>query len=533
MRLLLCAFTLVVLVSSQSPPTFYNFSEDFIWGVSQDAYQFEGSIAKDTQGRATSAIHTWCQWYLEQPGSNYELCGDVGAGFYDHALEDASLLANFSIKHINLEIPWSRLMPDGFTFNGSAFAHYSLLIDTLIAHNVTPWVSLQVLDTPQALVRAWGGWMGRSMVDAYTTFAAQLFSRLAGRVQNYFSFHEPNSLCASYPTGGRFVGPRPNANDSSTQDPLRDHYTCVYHNMLAHGSAAAELRRVDPQATLSIISDAAWLIPNTTSPADLAASSRYLAWHLGAYFEPLVTGDWPPELRQADPQGTRIPFFTPAESAMLKGSAHYLAIDYYTTYIVAGGEFPCSPTAAITTGASPQDAFETDICVTMFCGSDPRCPPNPNPNPHMSWLRYDPRGLRSMLGWLSARYPGVPLLVAENGVGLDGGSRGDPKSSGDLAMDTHDHQKIDVLAGFWEQAWLAMTVDGVDLRGIFVWSFLDNLEWDCGYACHFGSVHVNHSRTDLQRTPKESAYWYRDVILAQGFPPPSNSSFRVAPSGSN
>jgi len=92
-------------------------------------------------------------------------------------------------------------------------------------------------------------------------------------------------------------------------------------------------------------------------------------------------------------------------------------------------------------------------------------------------------------------------------------------------MDTQDRQKIDVLSGFWEQAWLAMTVDGVDLRGIFVWSFLDNLEWDCGYACHFGVVHVNHTRQDLQRTPKQSAYWYRDVILAHGFPAPANSSF--------
>jgi beta-glucosidase len=92
-------------------------------------------------------------------------------------------------------------------------------------------------------------------------------------------------------------------------------------------------------------------------------------------------------------------------------------------------------------------------------------------------------------------------------------------------MDTQDRQKIDVLSGFWEQAWLAMTVYGVDLRGIFVWSFLDNLEWDCGYACHFGVVHVNHTRQDLQRTPKQSAYWYRDVILAHGFPAPANSSF--------
>jgi beta-glucosidase len=284
--------------------------------------------------------------------------------------------------------------------------------------------------------------------------------------------------------------------------------------MLSHASAASVLRSLYPNSTLSIISDSAYLIPNTTSSEDIAASERYLIWHLGSYFEPLITGDWPPEMRAADPSGVRLPFFSPDESKLMKNSVAYLGLDFYTTMLVSSSSpNNCPPNST--------DGFESDLCVTIFCGNDKRCPPNPNPNPHMSWLHYEPTGLRKTLSWMSKRWPTLPLLIAENGVGLDGGSNGDPTSSGDFLIDTNDQAKIDVLSGFWEQAWLSINEDNVDLRGIFVWSFLDNLEWDSGYSAHFGLVHVNHSRVDLQRTPKLSALWYQKVIQENGFEMPS------------
>ena len=155
------------------------------------------------------------------------------------------------------------------------------------------------------------------------------------------------------------------------------------------------------------------------------------------------------------------------------------------------------------------------LVVGGACAPDPRCPPAPNPA--LAWLHFQPDGLRKVLRWLSARYPGTPLLIAENGIGLDGGSGGDPFSSGQLDVDVRDAQKVDILKGYWTQAWLALTQDKVDLQGIFLWSFLDNLEWAAGYAAHFGIVHVNHTRADLQRTPKDSAFWFRDVVRDHGF----------------
>lgn len=506
------ALLLALLPPRFADSAFLDFGEAFVFGTAQDSYQFEGSLTAD--GAGLSQTHVWCAWELGQPQppvGGWHLCGDVGAGFYAHALEDVALAASLGQKHINIQISWARVMPDGVRVNGAALDWYVRLVDAYLAAGIEPWVSLEVFDYPQALAAACGGWVGRPMVGYFRAFAAAVFARLAGRVTHWFSFHEPNSVCTSYAQGGRFVGPRPNANDTTVPDGARDHYNCVYFMMLAHGEVAALLRAAAPGASLSIISDAAWLEPNTTSAADVAASERNLIWHLGAYFEPLITGDWPPEMRLSDPAGARLPFFTPAESAMLRNSTRFLGLNFYTTVLVAAAApFPCPRD-----NYTGRNAFADDQCLLEFCAPDPRCPPAPNPA--LGWLHFQPDGLRKVLRWLAARYPGTPLLIAENGIGLDGGSGGDPFSSGQLDVDVHDAQKVDILKGYWTQAWLALTQDGVDLHGIFLWSFLDNLEWAAGYAAHFGVVHVNHSRADLQRTPKDSAFWFRDVVRNHGF----------------
>lgn len=291
------------------------------------------------------------------------------------------------------------------------------------------------------------------------------------------------------------------------QDPLRDHYTCTYVMLLAHAEAAAALR-ASPNgagAELSIISDSSWLRPNTSSAADAAAVDRYMLWHLALWFEPVVTGSWPPEVVRA--AGDRLPAFSPAQSAALRNSSTMLGINHYSTMLGA------ARTCALPAPGEAGDAFESDLCVDVFC--DARC--GPNPNPALQWLHDDPLGMRAVLNWTARRYPGVPILVAESGVGLDGGSAGDPRSSGVLEVDVADAEKISYLTRYWAQAWLAMTRDGVDLRAIFHWSFLDNLEWNSGFAAHFGIVHVNHSRAGLQRTPKESAYWLQQVVQRGGF----------------
>ncbi len=495
---------------AQPNGTFLDFGSNFMFGQVMNAYQHEGSLLAD--GAGPSNVQTWCEWNLGQPVDvwtcgAWTMCGDVGAGFYTHMEEDVALMASLGQKHLHFQVSWVRLFPDGVTVNEAGVAFYNRLIDALLSHGITPWVSIEVLDHPQVFTSTFGGWLGAPIVPAYRRLADTVFARFGDRVTHFFSFHEPTSLCASFPEGGRFVGPRPNVNDSSVQGP-RDQYLCMYRMLQAHAQAVESLAAsANPNASLSIISDASWQLPNSSSPEDAAAVDRYMIWHLAAWFDPVVTGDWPPEMRALDPTGDRLPFFTPAEQAALRGSATYLGVNHYSTTFVSSAGFPCALTGSL-------NYFETDLCVRAFC--DGRC--GRNPNPLLNWLHYYPEGMRSVLRWMSNRYPHTPLLVAESGVGLDGGSLGDPASSGDIVVDVADAAaKVGYLTAYWAQAHAAMTTDGVDLRGIFHWSFLDNLEWNTGYAAHFGMVHVDHTRPDLRRTPKESAYWYKDVIAKHGF----------------
>jgi len=202
---------------------FLDFGADFVFGIVQDAYQFEGSLA--AAGAGASHLHTWCAWNLAQPNNGgWQLCGDVGAGFYEHMRDDVALMATLGQKHLHFQIAWQCVFPDGGAVpNEEGLTFYDALIDALLAHNITPWVSLEVFDFPQVYQTRWGGWLGLPMVVEYRRLAETLFARFGDRVKHWFSFHEPDSLCASYPTGARFVGPRPNANDSSVQDPMRDH----------------------------------------------------------------------------------------------------------------------------------------------------------------------------------------------------------------------------------------------------------------------------------------------------------------------
>ena len=376
-----------------------------------------------------------------------------------------------------------------------------------------------MFDFPKAFQHDWAGWLGRQMVDEYVRFAQIIFTRFRGRVQTYFSFHEPNSLCASYPTGGRFVGPRPNVNDSSVEDPARDHYTCMYYVLLGHGAAAAAMRAIDPAATLSMISDGPWVITNTTSSEDAAARDRVLAWHYGAYFEPLVTGDWPPEMRAADPTGDRIPVRAAIQA--------HAGLGYEQGHVrVARGE-----------------PFEEEAH-----------PGRPSVKPRHVRVRVGVRGAAGIVGVAEKR--GAHVIVERVGarkigargaregahsrdeVGgveihaqvcaraaelrrLCGSEEGNPLSSGVLAIDVNDTEKVAWLTQYYAEAHAAIVDGGVDLRGIFLWSFLDNLEWDSGYAAHFGIVHVNHTLPSLERTPKLSAEWFKGVVENHGFDVPN------------
>ena len=237
----------------------------------------------------------------------------------------------------------------------------------------------------------------------------------------------------------------------------------------------------------------------------------------------MFTGDYPKEMRER--VGSRLPTFTAEQSAsLMRAAPHLLGVNHYSSSMVAAvGDGVCM---RYRNGSSAfkwrENAHYLDQCLVEF--KDPKRT-GPLPNPHLKWLSSKPEGMRRVLQWMSRRYAhsmarsGSGIVVAESGVGLDGGSNGDPRDSGTLTVDVNDDAKIEYLSAYWSEAHAAMVHDGVDLRGIFHWSFLDNLEWGSGYSAHFGMVHVDHSDPALPRTPKKSAAWHQKVVEQHGFVP--------------
>ena len=242
-----------------------------------------------------------------------------------------------------------------------------------------------------------------------------------------------------------------------------------------------------------------------------------MVWQLGAWLDPVVYGDYPEEMKRV--AGDRLGTFTDDDKKRLENSVDYVGVDSYTTQLVAakpGFEDGTCPEYEPSFG----DGMAYDACLQgdLPCDDD-RCGDlvDPEAGDAMSYFRRYPAGLLGVLSWMGRRYPRVPILVAESGVGLDGGSRGNASSSGDKTIDKNDQEKISHLAAYWADVHAGMRAGLYDLRGIFVWSFLDNLEWASGFGVHFGLVHVDHTRQDLKRTPKRSAHWYGAVVQDRGF----------------
>eukprot|EP00941_MAST-03F_sp_MAST-3F-sp1_P000960 g960.t1 len=500
---------------------FLSFPHDFIWGIAQDAYQFEGSppIGK-------SSIDVWCKWNSNNPKnithqSRFQVCGDVGAGFYANMKDDISLMAKFGQKHLNFEVSWSRLFPNGQSDketkpDSDALQFYTDLVDALLENEITPWISLFVFDNPQIYTHQFGAWVSKKMVPKYGLWADFIFETFGDKVKHFFSFHEPDTLCSVYANPWRFVAPRPNINDTSIIDYSSDHYNCLHNMLLGHAYASKTLKELQPQNTLSIISATNSVIANTSSVADKEAQERAYIWQLGAWFDPVVFGDYPKEMRIA--AGDRLPKFTPEESKLLRKSATYLGINTYTTMVVAAnGPFPCqSPSVWKMDGMGHDACFKEIDCTNEKCGNlvDPI-------NSYMNYFRNYPSGVASILKWVGERYgKDQKVILAETGVGLDGGSKANPKSSGNVTVSVNDQKRINYLKQNWAYAHLALAKKWVNLSGLFHWSFLDNIEWYGGYGVHFGLVYVEHDEklsTYMKRTPKQSAYWYKSVIENNGF----------------
>jgi beta-glucosidase len=455
-------------VPSKSPEA-TRFPSDFVWGVCNAAFQWEGAALEDGKGPSD-----W-DMFTRKPGA---ILGgdrlDVACDGYHRYQEDVDLMKQFGIQAHDLSIAWSRVLPEGAGKpNEKGLDFYDRFIDANLAAGVEPWVTLYHWDLPLALYRR-GGWLNRDIADWFADYATLVVERLSDRVSHWVTFEEPSGVIGlGYGSGEEAPG-----DQLALSEVLQ-----AAHNLLrSHGKAVQAIRASTTQsAKVGAAPGASVRMPASDSQADLEAARAAMFSHVR---KDLDTNIW-----WSDP--------------MFFGRYPEDGLELFAA------DGPSIHAGDMETIAQPLDFYG----VTMYSGSRVRATANGGfeQAPH-------PQGSpKSSLGWsvqpdalywgprlLHERY-GVPIVIAENGmsghdwVSLDGA--------------VHDPLRIDFMRRSLLQLERAID-DGVPVEGYFHWTWMDNFECAEGFRARFGLVHCDFET--LKRTPKDSASWYRDVIRTNG-----------------
>jgi beta-glucosidase len=456
-----------------------SFPEGFVWGAATSAYQVEGAVTED--GRGPSIWDTFA--HADGRVANGDT-GDVAADNYHRVGEDVALMARLGLSAYRFSVSWPRIQPAGKgPANLAGLDHYDRLVDELAAHGITPVLTLYHWDLPQELADS-GGWGERDTAARFAEYASLVGERLGDRVPMWTTLNEP--WCAA------FLGHASGEHAPGRTDPelaLR----AAHHLLLAHGLAADALRATLPAAAqVSITLNLRAVLPGATSVEATDAVRRIDGLANRLFLDPLFRGSYPADVQRDTASLTDWSFVTDEDLAAISAPLDMLGINYYAPTLVD----------------SDPAAGEPDPAPSPWPGcADVRFVRAPGPSTAMGWA-IDAQGLHTVAHRVQEEYAQIPLMITENGAAFDDEVRDDAPVNA-----VHDRPRIDYLRDHLRVVHQAIE-SGVDLRGYFVWSLLDNFEWAHGYAKRFGIVHVDQRSS--ARTWKDSAHWYRRVIKENG-----------------
>lgn len=456
-----------------------NFPTEFVWGAATSSYQIEGAWLEG--GKGLSIWDAFC--HIPGKIKNNDT-GDFACDHYHRFGEDVKLMADMGLRAYRFSLSWPRIQPDGRGKpNSTGLSFYSDLIDALLAHDITPWVTLYHWDLPLALQMEFDGWLNPKLAEFFADYAAICFEAFGDRVKHWLTLNEP--WCSA--VLGHGIGIHAPGRIS------RDEPYLVGHNLLrAHALAVEKYRRQfqsQQKGLIALTNNCDWREALTDSEADKQAAQRAVEFFLGWFADPVYTGDYPAVMRER--LGRRLPQFTDNEKNLLKGSVDFLGLNHYSTMYAAQ-----APGAKTANAGLDNTGLSEDQEVVL--SSDPRWKKT-----QMEW-NIVPLGFRKLLQWIDARYHSPDIYVTENGCAL-----ADVMENGRV----DDHERIAFLEGYLNAAHEAL-VSKVNLKGYFVWSFLDNFEWGEGYSKRFGLHYVDFRKG--RRFPKASAKWYAEVIRRNG-----------------
>jgi len=447
------------------------FPHNFLWGAATAAYQVEGAASED--GRGLSIWDT----FSHTPGkTDNGDTGDVACDMYHRYPADVALMKGLGIKAFRLSISWSRLFPNGDEVREErGFAFYDNLINELLSQGITPYITLYHWDLPQALEDK-GGWRSRETVAAFGKYAAAVAEHFGDRVKHFAPINEP--WCVAWLGHGLGVH-APGISDRPTA------FKVAHHTVIAHATAVNAMRAVRSDLKIGpVLNQSNYPADDPSDPNQAHASAILDAVQNRWWMDAIFYGKYPQIL--VDEFGEEfLDAILPGDMELAQTKNDWLGINYYFDTRVGASD------------SAKTVEFDNSAFLGLTIDSTPR-----GDLTDMGWP-ITPEGLTNMLvRWKNEFGNRVPqIFITENGCAYPDG----PDASGKI----NDLRRISYLDKHLN-ALLDAIGQGVNLGGYFQWSLLDNFEWSLGYQKRFGIVFVDYE--SQKRTPKESAYWYSNVI---------------------
>ncbi len=451
--------------------------DGFVWGAATAAYQVEGAVSAG--GRGPSIWDTFSRAGGTVRGG---ATGDVATDHYHRYPGDVALLAELGLSAYRFSVSWPRIQPTG---RGPAeprgLDFYRRLVDELLAAGIEPWLTLYHWDLPQGLEDA-GGWPERDTAERFAEYAGLVHGALGDRVRTWTTVNEP--WCSA------FLGYASGEHAPGRREPAAS-LRAAHHLLLGHGLAAQAIRAGDGDPAVAVSLNLYAVEPATRADADVDAARRVDGLQNRLFLDALLRGRYPADVLADVSALTDLGHVRSGDMDLIAQPVDALGVNYYSRLVArAGAGDPAGrpgPAGGSRLLPAPFPASEDVGFVRR--GLDTTA---------MDW-EIDAAGLTEVLRRVGTEYPAPPLYVTENGaafldtVGPDGR--------------VHDPDRTAYLAAHVAACRDAVAA-GVDLRGYFVWSFLDNFEWAWGYDMRFGIVHVDFATQ--RREPKDSARWYAE-----------------------
>jgi beta-glucosidase len=409
--------------------------------------------------------------------------GDVACDHYHRYAEDIALMRDLGVDRYRFSVAWPRVQPDGSgAINPAGLDFYNRLVDTLLDNGIRPAATLYHWDLPQPLEDA-GGWTVRDTAERYADYVRVVVEALGDRVDQWITLNEP--WCSSilgYGTGRHAPG----------RQEGEGALAAAHHLLLGHGLAVPAIRSLRPDAEVGVTLNLQPVTAATDRAEDRAAADRLLMNANLIFTDPLLAGRYPELAREFYQPITDFGFIHPGDLDLISAPLDFFGVNYYFPSVVADAPFE-----------EPDPARRTAADI----GTAPVITPGEELTA-MGWP-IDSDGLRRLLTWLKSTYPSLPpIYITENGrasndvVSVDGQIQ-DPERV--RYVREHLTAVAEAIAG------------GVDVRGYYYWSLLDNFEWAEGYSKRFGLVYVDYPTQ--RRTPKGSYAWFRDLLTQRSVAP--------------